>query len=138
MAMPLVSKDEIVEYLRLGVRDMVPVMQVIDVYPSADDIVSYGLYVHDVITVSRDIYQLAVQNCGSIYTATDEFSILYVSFQNDPQAEQVETLIQALAQNVMFFDGYNSVTFSRTEELGNRSEKHTYTFDLQRTEFNNT
>lgn len=137
MAMPLVSKDEIVEYLRLGVRDLIPVMQVIDVYPSADDIVSYGLYVQDVVTVSREIYQLAVQKCGAIYTSTDQFNILYVSFQNDPQADQVETLIQALAQDAVFFDGYNAVTFSRTEDLGNRSEKHTYTFDLQRTEFNN-
>ena len=137
MSMPFVSKQQVVDYLRTNVKCSEPVIQVIDVYPAEDDIVSYGLYVHDVITTAREVTQLAIQKCGSIYNCTDEFNILFVSFQNDPQSDLVETAIQALSQNVSFFDGYTQVTYSRTEEIGNRSEKHIYTFNMQRIDFNN-
>jgi len=85
----------------------------------------------------RSINQLAIQNCGSMYDAEDQFNILYISFQNDPQSIVIQDAIEDLAGNVNFFDGYTSVQMSRDVTIGNRSEIHTYTFDLTRIEFNN-
>jgi hypothetical protein len=136
MSMPFIKTQKIIDYLESEVKCNQPPIQVIDVFPAEDDLVSYGLYVNGINTVSRDAFQMAIQKCGSIYTVTDEFQILFVSFQNDPQADLVESVIQKLAQDVEFFDGYNQVTYTVDEEIGNRSEKSTYTFNLQRTEFN--
>ena len=136
--MPFITDRMIIEYLEEGVKCFTPVIQVIDVYPAEDDQVSYGLYVDGVDTVSRSPFQMAIQKCGSIYTVTDEFEILFVSFQNDPQSDHVQSLIQKLAQDVKFFDGYNEVTYTKAQDIGNRSEKHTYTFNMQRTEFNDS
>jgi len=136
MSMPLITTSKVIDYLREEVKCNQPPIQVIDVYPAEDDQVSYGIYVRGVQTASREAFQMAIQKCGSIYTVTDEFEILFVSFQNDPQANLVESVIQKLAQDVDFFDGYNQVTYTVDDEIGNRSEKRTYTFSLERTEFN--
>jgi len=72
-----------------------------------------------------------------MYDAEDQFNILYISFQNDPQSLVIQDAIEDLAGNVNFFDGYTSVEMSREVTIGNRSEIHTYTFDLTRLEFNN-
>lgn len=136
MSMPFIKTRKIIDYLRDELKCIKPPIQVIDVFPAEDDQVSYGVYVNGINTVSRDAFQMAVQKCGSIYTVTDEFQILFVSFQNDPKADIVESIIQKLAQDVMFFDGYNQVTYTVDDEIGNRSEKRTYTFNLERTEYN--
>jgi hypothetical protein len=72
-----------------------------------------------------------------MYDAVDEFNILYISYQNDPQSKVILDSINNLAANVNFFDGYTSVEYSRDVTIGNKSEIHTYTFNLTRIEFNN-
>lgn len=137
MAQPLVNKADIVAYLRAVARVQTPIIEVAGNYPSDEDTVAYGLYVDDVTTNSRTVNQLAIQYCGSMYDAVDQFNILYISFQNDPQSVAIQTAIEDLAANVNFFDGYKSVEFDREVTIGNKSEIHTYTFDLSRIEFNN-
>jgi len=137
MSRPLVDKADIVTYLRAVARLQVPIIEVSATYPSEDDNIAYGLYVDDVTNNERSINQLAIQNCGSMYDAEDQFNILYISFQNDPQSIVIQDAIEDLAGNVNFFDGYTSVQMSRDVTIGNRSEIHTYTFDLTRIEFNN-
>jgi hypothetical protein len=134
---PLVSKDEIVAYLRLVCNELTPIVEVSALYPSDDATVAYGVYVDDVGYESREVYQLGIQKCGSIYTATDSFNILYVSYQNDPLRDQVEDAIYDLASDSGFFDGYHEVTFTEDSVLGNsKSERVTYTFNLKRLNFN--
>jgi len=137
MSRPLVDKADIVTYLRAVAKLQTPIIEVSGTYPSEDDNIAYGLYVDDVTNNERSINQLAIQNCGSMYDAEDQFNILYISFQNDPQSIVIQDAIEDLAGNVNFFDGYTSVQMSRDVTIGNRSEIHTYTFDLTRIEFNN-
>ena len=137
MARPLVDKAEIVAYLRAVARTQTPIIEVSPTYPSDDATVAYGLYVDDVTTNSRSVNQLAIQKCGAMYDAVDQFNIMYISYQNDPQSLVIQDAIEDLAANVNFFDGYTSVEFDREVTIGNKSEIHTYTFDLTRLEFNN-
>lgn len=137
MSRPLVDKAQIVTYLRAVARQQTPIIEVSATYPSEDDNIAYGLYVDDVTNNSRTVNQLAIQKCGAMYDAVDQFNILYISFQNDPQALVIQDAIEDLAGNVNFFDGYTSVEFDREVTIGNRSEIHTYTFDLTRLDFNN-
>lgn len=137
MSRPLVDKAKIVTYLRAVARQQTPIVEVSATYPSEDDNIAYGLYVDDVTNNSRTVNQLAIQKCGAMYDAVDQFNILYISFQNDPQALVIQDAIEDLAGNVNFFDGYTSVEFDREVTIGNRSEIHTYTFDLTRLDFNN-
>jgi hypothetical protein len=133
---PLITKQNIIDYLKVVTDTLVPIVEVSPIYPSADDIVAYGIYVDDVSTISRDIYQLGITKCGGIYTMTDQFQILFVSFQDDPKWIFIEDRIQKLSADSDFFSGYTSVTFTQDVVIGNRSEKRTYTFDLQRLNFN--
>jgi len=133
---PLITKEAIIDYMRVVCNELTPIVEVNGIYPSADDVVPFGIYVRDCHPIARETYQLGVQNCGSIYTVTDQFEILYVSFQNDPLSLVVLGRINDLAADSQFFDGYFEVNFSKTEVLGNRSEKHTYTFNIKRLDFN--
>ena len=133
---PLLLKETIIEYLRLTCNELTPIVEVTGIYPSTDDIVPFGVYVRDCHPISREINQGGITNCGKIYTVIDEFEILYVSFQDDPQSIIVLGIINDLAANTDIFDGYINVTFTKTEVLGNRSEKHTYTFNMTRLDFN--
>ena len=137
MSRPLVDKAQVVDYLRAVARLQTPIIEVSATYPSEDDNIAYGLYVDDVTNNARTINQLGVQSCGSMYDADDQFNILYISYQNDPQSLVIQDAIEDLAGNVNFFDGYKSVEMTRDVTIGNRSEIHTYTFDLTRLEFNN-
>ena len=137
MSMPLRTKEEVVVYLNERVPDC-PIVEVSGRFPSDDDIVKYGIYVDDITMNIREPYRLGVQYGGSVYIATDVFSILYVSFQDDPQSPDTQSVIQDLAQNSLFWDGYHEVSFTRDVVIGNRSEKHFYTFELKRIEFNHT
>jgi hypothetical protein len=133
---PLVSKEAIIEYMRTTCNTLIPIVEVSGVYPSTDDVVAYGVYVRDAHPVSRELNQGGVTPCGQIFTVTDQFEILYVSFQDDPQSIFVLGTINDLAANRDFFNGYYEITYSKTEVIGNRSEKHTYTFNLKRLDFN--
>lgn len=134
---PLVNRDEVVAYLRQVCNELTPIVEVSDIYPSDDLIVAYGVYVGDVDYQSREVYQLGVQKCGSIYTAIDSFDILFVSYQNDPLRIPVEDAVYNLASDSSFFNGYHEVTFSEDTVLGNsKSRRTTYTFNLKRLNFN--
>lgn len=135
--LPLVDKTKVVTYLRDVAKLQTPIVEVSATFPSEDDNIAYGLYVDDVTDNGRSINQLGVQSCASMYNAEDQFNILYISFQNDPQAPVILNSINNLAANVNFFDGYTSVEFDRDVTIGQRSEIHNYTFTLTRLEFNN-
>ena len=135
--LPLVDKAKVVTYLKEVAKIQTPIIEVSGTFPSEDDNIAYGLYVDDVTDNGRSINQLGIQSCASMYNAEDQFNILYISFQNDPQAPVILNSINNLAANVNFFDGYTSVEFDRDVTIGNRSEIHTYTFNLTRLEFNN-
>jgi len=133
---PLITKSAVVAYIRELTNTLSPIVEVSDIYPSADDIVAYGIYVDDVSTISREVNQLGVTRCGSVYTMTDQFNVLFVSIQNDPQWIFIEQRIQDMGSDSTFFDGYYEVTWTQNVVIGNRSEKRTYTFNLKRLNFN--
>jgi hypothetical protein len=133
---PLITKPQIIAYMRKLCDTLVPIVEVSGIYPRTDEIVPYGIYVDDVSTVSRDTYQLGVQKCGSIYTMTDQFMILFVSIQDDPKWIFIEQRIQDMSADSEFFNGYHEVNFTQDIVIGNRSEKRTYTFNLKRLNFN--
>lgn len=135
--LPLVDKAKVVTYLKEVAKVQTPIIEVSSTFPSEDDNIAYGLYVDDVTDNGRSVNQLGIQNCASMYNAEDQFNILYISFQNDPQAPVILNSINNLAANVNFFDGYTSVEFDRDVTIGQRSEIHNYTFTLTRLEFNN-
>jgi hypothetical protein len=133
---PLIVKQNIIDYINVVARNLVPVVEVSGIYPATDDIVPYGIYVDDVSTISREVNQLGVTRCGSIYTMTDQFSVLFVSIQDDPKWIFIEERIQNMSADAAFFNGYYEVTFTQDIVIGNRSEKRTYTFNLKRLNFN--
>jgi hypothetical protein len=133
---PLIVKQNIIDYLKVVTDELVPIVEVSGIYPAADDIVPYGVYVDDVSTISREVNQLGVTRCGSIYTMTDQFNILFVSVQDDPKWIFIEKRIQDMSADAAFFDGYFEVTFTQDVVIGNRSEKRTYVFNLKRLNFN--
>ena len=133
---PLIVKQNIIDYIKVVTDELVPIVEVSGIYPAADDIVPYGVYVDDVSTISREVNQLGVTRCGSIYTMTDQFNILFVSVQDDPKWIFIEKRIQDMSADAAFFDGYFEVTFTQNVVIGNRSEKRTYVFNLKRLNFN--
>ena len=133
---PLIVKQNIIDYIKVVADTLVPIVEVSGTYPAADDIVPYGIYVDDVSTISREVNQLGITRCGSIYTMTDQFSILFVSIQDDPKWIFIEQRIQDMSADAAFFNGYYEVTFTQDIVIGNRSEKRTYTFNLKRLNFN--
>jgi hypothetical protein len=133
---PLIVKQNIIDYINVVARNLVPIVEVSGIYPATDDIVPYGVYVDDVSTISREVNQLGITRCGSIYTMTDQFSVLFVSIQDDPKWIFIEERIQNMSADAAFFNGYYEVTFTQDIVIGNRSEKRTYTFNLKRLNFN--
>ena len=133
---PLITKADIAAYIDVVARELEPIVEVSTIYPRTDDIIPYGIYIDDVSTISREVNQLGISTCGSIYNMTDQFMILFVSIQDDPNWPVLEERIQSMSANTQFFNGYYEVTFNQTVVVGNRSEKRTYTFDLKRLNFN--
>ena len=133
---PLIVKQNIIDYIKVVADTLVPIVEVSGVYPAADDVVPYGIYVDDVSTVSREVNQNGVTRCGSIYTMNDQFNVLFVSIQDDPKWIFIEERIQGMAADAGFFNGYYEVTFTQNVVIGNRSEKRTYVFNLKRLNFN--
>jgi hypothetical protein len=138
---PTVNETQISDVLR---RD-IPKAWNIPIYsdfPSDSEVVRYGIYVSDVHTVSRNPHQLAIQYCGAIYHAFDEFGITYISYQDDPYNTAVNAIIANLVTAVkddgqQLFDGYFERNFDQVRSYGpTQAEKHTWTFSLLRMEFN--
>lgn len=137
MALPLITKQDVVDTLLATIPKYTPRVEISGIYPSDDTNVSYGVYVDDPVTVDKSPYQLGVQYCGSVYTCTDSFAVLYVSYQDDDKSESVQNAIQNLASDLILMNGYHEMSFTRDIVIGNKSEKHTYTFTLRRLEFLN-
>lgn len=133
---PLITKADIAAYINVVASQLTPIVEVSTIYPRTDDIIPYGIYVDDVSTINREVNQLGISTCGSIYNMTDQFSILFVSIQDDPNWPVLEERIQSMSADAQFFNGYYQVTFNQTIVVGNRSEKRTYSFELKRLNFN--
>ena len=138
MSSPLVTKQEIYEYLNAVCSKLSPPVDVITTYPSVGDNVAYGVYINGVNAVNRTPYKLGLQPCGSIYTVTDEFYIIFVSFQNDPNGGAVTEAIQTLIEDSDFWNGYHEVDFTNSITFGARNKIRTYVISAKRVNFNIT
>ena len=138
---PTVTQSQIEAVLR---RDIPTAwnIPIYDDFPSDSEVVRYGIYVSDVHMVSRNPHQLAVQYCGAIYHAYDEFNITYISYQDDPYNTAVNAIIGNLVtavkdDGVQLMDGYFERDFEQIRTYGpTQAEKHTWTFRMLRMEFN--
>jgi hypothetical protein len=138
---PTVTVTQIIDVLR---RDIPKAwnIPIYDDFPSDSDVVRYGIYVSDVHTVSRNPHQLAIQYCGAIYHAYDEFGVTYISYQDDPYNTAVNAIIGNLVtavkdDGVQLMDGYFERDFDQVRTYGpTQAEKHTWTFRMLRMEFN--
>lgn len=135
MAMPLITSQDIINVLESTVPSTSPVIEVSDQFPNDLDQIRYGVFVKRVVTVDKAPYQLGVQYGGAIYIATDSFDVLFISYQDDDVSTNVQNAIQNLSSNLSLMNGYHEIDYTHDFELGNRSEKHTYTFTLKRLEF---
>ncbi len=138
---PFTTREQILDVLRRDIANVVDV-PIYDEYPSDSSKVRYGLYITAPDTVSRSVNQLAVQYAGYIYEEVDEFDVLFVSFQEDPNARIVNAIVRNILTSVkdngeQLFDGYFSRTFDQTFEYGpTRAEIYTWVFSLTRLDFN--
>lgn len=137
---PLITTSDIIEALRLTIPSdwNIPIY---DDFPSVSDVVRYGIYVSDVHTVSRTINLQAVTYCGKVYNAVDQFGVTYISFQDDPHNVDVNAIIANLTVDeiagVPLFDGYFNISFDQNLVYGpTQAERHDWTFQLTRLEFN--
>ena len=135
MATPLINKSDIVNSLANTIPVTNPVIEISDEYPNDDAMIRYGIFVSDVSTIDKAPYQIGVQYGGSIYTVTDEFEVLYVSYQDDINVDGVTNAIQNLSGNLTLMNGYHEMDFTQDVVLGQRAEKRTYTFTMKRLEF---
>ena len=110
-------------------------------FPSDSDIVRYGIYVSDVHQVERTPYQLGVTFGGGTYDATDQFQVVYISFQDDPHNIDVNTIISDLVSvnnpdsTTPLMDGYFERDFDQALVYGPQAERHSWTFRMHRLEF---
>lgn len=138
---PTVTTQQIIDVLKRDIpKDWnVPIY---DDFPSDQEVVRYGVYVSDVHTVERNPHQLGIQYCATIYHAYDQFSVAYISFQDDPFNIQINAIIANLVTAIkdngkQLFDGYFERNFDQVLSYGPTSaERHTWTFRLLRMEFN--
>ena len=135
MALPLITKDSIINALANTIPVVSPRIEISDEFPNDDNMIRYGVFVNSVNTIDKTPYKLGVQYGGSIYTVTDEVEVIYISYQEDNNINAVTNAIQNLSSNIQLINGYHEVDFTQDVELGNRSQKRTYTFTLKRLEF---
>lgn len=138
MSLPLVTKTEIYEYLYAVCSRLSPPVDVLTTYPSIGDNVAYGVYINGINAVNRTPYKLGLQPCGSIYTVSDEFYLMFVSFQNDPNAGAVTEAIQTMIEDSELWSGYHEVDFTNSITFGSRNKIRTYVINAKRINFNIT
>lgn len=138
MSMPYITKTEIYDYLYAVCSKLNPPVDVITTYPNQSDQVAYGVYINGLNAVNRTPYKLALQKCGSIYTVTDEFYLMFVSFQNDPNAPAVVEAINSLVYDSDLWGGYHEVDFTNSVSFGARNKIRTYVISAKRVNFNIT
>jgi len=138
---PTVNTTQIIDVLKRDIPRTwnVPIY---DDFPSQDEKVRYGIYVSDVHTNSRNPHQLAIQYCGAIYHAFDVFDVTYISYQDDPYNLDVNAIIANLVTALkddgqQLMEGYFERNFNQVRTYGpTQAEKHVWTFELTRLEFN--
>lgn len=138
MSSPLVTKKEIYDYLYAVCSRLNPPVDVLTTYPSISDNVAYGVYINGVNAVNRTPYKLGLQPCGSIYTVTDEFYCMFVSFQLDPNQGPVTDAIMSMIEDSNLWSGYHEVDFTNTVTFGSRNKIRTYIISAKRINFNIT
>lgn len=139
---PYITSDEVYQMVKFYIPSTwdVPVFSNTD-WASDTDIVRYGIYVSDTVTTNRGPNQLGVTTGSSIYNATDEFYIAYISFQQDPNLNRVRQIISSLTTdnfpgtNVPFMNGYYEKDYQEVLNYGTQRERYTWTFKLTRLEF---
>ena len=138
---PLINETQITDVLKRDIPKKWNIPVYVD-FPSESEKVRYGIYVSDVHTDHRNPHQLAVQYCGTIYHAYDEFSVTYISYQDDPYNVAVNAIIANLVTAIkddgeQLMSGYFERNFDQVRTYGpTQAEKHTWTFSLTRLEFN--
>jgi hypothetical protein len=138
MSNPYLTKQEIYDYLYAVCSKLSPPVDVITTYPSLGDNVGYGVYINSINAVNRTPYKLGLQPCGSIYTVTDEFYLIFVSFQNDPNAGAVVEAINTMIEDSDLWSGYHEVDFTNSITFGARNKIRTYVISAKRVNFNIT
>jgi hypothetical protein len=138
---PTVNTQQIIEVLQRDIPRAWSV-PIYDDFPSNDEKVRYGIYVSDVHTNSRNPHQLGIQYCGAIYHAFDVFDVTYISYQDDPYNLDVNAIIANLVialkdDGQQLMEGYFERNFNQVRTYGpTQAEKHVWTFELTRLEFN--
>jgi len=138
---PTVNTQQIIEVLQRDIPRAWSV-PIYDDFPSNDEKVRYGIYVSDVHTNSRNPHQLGIQYCGAIYHAFDVFDVTYISYQDDPYNLDVNAIIANLVialkdDGQQLMEGYFERNFDQVRTYGpTQAEKHVWTFELTRLEFN--
>ena len=138
---PTVNTTQIIEVLKRDIPRTWSV-PIYDDFPSQDEKVRYGIYVSDVHTNSRNPHQLGIQYCGAIYHAFDVFDVTYISYQDDPYNLDVNAIIANLVTALkddgqQLMEGYFERNFNQVRTYGpTQAEKHVWTFELTRLEFN--
>lgn len=138
MSAPLTTKQEIYEYLYAVCSRLNPPVDVLQTYPSVSDNVAYGVYINGVNAVERTPYKLGLQPCGSIYTVTDAFYLMFVSFQNDPNGPAVTDAIQSMIEDSNLWSGYHEVDFTNSITFGAKNKIRSYVINAKRVNFNIT
>ena len=138
MSNPYLTKQEIYDYLYAVCSRLSPPVDVITIYPSLGDNVGYGVYINSINAVNRTPYKLGLQPCGSVYTVTDEFYLVFVSFQNDPNAGAVVEAINTMIEDSELWSGYHEVDFTNSISFGARNKIRTYVISAKRVNFNIT
>tara|TARA_R110000868_G_scaffold338369_1_gene599107 strand:+ start:38 stop:490 length:453 start_codon:yes stop_codon:yes gene_type:complete len=138
---PYVNENQIIDVLTRDIPKAWNIPIFVD-FPSQNEKVRYGIYVSDVHTDHRNPHQLAVQYCGTIYHAYDEFMVTYISYQEDPYNNPVNAIIANLVTAIkddgeQLMNGYFQRDFDQVRTYGpTQAEKHVWTFSLLRMEFN--
>ena len=131
MALPLFNTVEIIKVLKTTIKNV----EIFDEFPQETENVRNGVYVSGVSVVSRIPYQLGIQTGAHIYTSTDNFQIIYVTYQGDEYQDSTALSIQELVENNELMNGYHQRDFTVEERFVNRAEYRTYDFSLNRIEF---
>jgi len=136
----LVTQQQVVSALLKAIPRAYKI-EIFSDFPSDQDIVRYGIYVSTAYPTERTPYQLGSTAGGSVYTVTDQIDIVYVSYQDDQNMQQVNNIICGLVDytqppaTVQLFDGYHERDYSQTVSYGPQSEKFSWTYQLKRLEF---
>lgn len=136
-----ITQGEIIDALKLQIKQLKLTVPVYDEFPSDSNIVRYGLYVSDLFVGDRSPYQLALNLGGNIYIAIDEFTVTYVSFQKDPNRALIRKLVDDLVTyedpktELEMMNGYFERDYVQSLDYGPQLQKYTWTFRLKRLEF---